>query len=90
MVEVAGSLKEDFGEKIEVDTAKVEENVPLSVTRNHFTSYSWYTIQVENKREDKKDLLVPSCFVIFDLEPLSFSFDFVFNSEISKSFPCLS
>ncbi|GKF82824.1 hypothetical protein Tco_0244480, partial [Tanacetum coccineum] len=29
--------------------------------------------------------LVPSCFVIFDLEPLSLSFDFVFTSEISKS-----
>ncbi|GJW00622.1 hypothetical protein Tco_1555873, partial [Tanacetum coccineum] len=31
--------------------------------------------------------LVPSCFVIFDLEPLSLSFDFVFSSEIFKSFP---
>ncbi|GJT90918.1 hypothetical protein Tco_1079763 [Tanacetum coccineum] len=30
----------------------------------------------------------PSCFVIFDLEP--FLFDFVFNFEIFKSFPCLS
>ncbi|GJU16505.1 hypothetical protein Tco_1144471 [Tanacetum coccineum] len=30
-------------------------------------------------------LLVPSCFVIFDLEPLSLSFDFVFMSEIFKS-----
>ncbi|GJR45607.1 hypothetical protein Tco_1313710 [Tanacetum coccineum] len=29
--------------------------------------------------------LVPSCFVIFDLEPLSLSFDFVFVSEIFKS-----
>ncbi|GJY89402.1 hypothetical protein Tco_0504598 [Tanacetum coccineum] len=29
--------------------------------------------------------LVPSCFVIFDLEPLSLSFDFVFSSEIFKS-----
>nr|GEU90129.1 hypothetical protein [Tanacetum cinerariifolium] len=34
--------------------------------------------------------LVSSCFVIFDLEPLSLSFDFVFCSEISKYFPCLS
>ncbi|GJW66252.1 hypothetical protein Tco_0120676 [Tanacetum coccineum] len=34
--------------------------------------------------------LVPSCCVIFDLEPLSLSFDFVFDFEISKSFPCLS
>ncbi|GJX63294.1 hypothetical protein Tco_0296194 [Tanacetum coccineum] len=30
--------------------------------------------------------LVPSCFVIFDLEPLSLSFDFVFHIEIFKSF----
>nr|GEV98213.1 hypothetical protein [Tanacetum cinerariifolium] len=29
--------------------------------------------------------LFPSCFVIFDLEPLSLSFDFVFTSEIFKS-----
>ncbi|GKB86200.1 hypothetical protein Tco_0958472 [Tanacetum coccineum] len=29
--------------------------------------------------------LVPSCFVIFDLELLSLSFDFVFSSEIFKS-----
>ncbi|GJT77628.1 hypothetical protein Tco_1044353 [Tanacetum coccineum] len=29
--------------------------------------------------------LVPSCFAIFDLEPLSSSFDFVFASEIFKS-----
>nr|GEU97405.1 hypothetical protein [Tanacetum cinerariifolium] len=30
--------------------------------------------------------LVPSCYVIFDLEPLSLSFDFVYTSEIFKSF----
>ncbi|GJR22926.1 phospholipase-like protein [Tanacetum coccineum] len=30
-------------------------------------------------------LLVPSCRVIFDLEPFSVSFDFVFTSEIFKS-----
>ncbi|GKC93918.1 hypothetical protein Tco_1159360 [Tanacetum coccineum] len=29
--------------------------------------------------------LVPSCYVIFDLELLSLSFDFVFSSEIFKS-----
>nr|GFB41902.1 hypothetical protein [Tanacetum cinerariifolium] len=29
--------------------------------------------------------LVPSCFAIFDLEPLSLSFDFVFTSKIFKS-----
>ncbi|GKC46380.1 hypothetical protein Tco_1064102, partial [Tanacetum coccineum] len=32
------------------------------------------------------EMLVPSCYVIFDLEPLSLSFDFVFCSEIFKSF----
>ncbi|GKD28740.1 hypothetical protein Tco_1239518 [Tanacetum coccineum] len=37
---------------------------------------------------DSTLLLVPSCCVIFDLEP--FLVDFVFNSEIFKSFPCLS
>ncbi|GKF02965.1 hypothetical protein Tco_0029888, partial [Tanacetum coccineum] len=31
--------------------------------------------------------LVPSCCLIFDLEPFSLSFDFVFGSEIFKSFP---
>ncbi|GJX95592.1 hypothetical protein Tco_0351390 [Tanacetum coccineum] len=31
--------------------------------------------------------LVPSCCVIFDLKPLSLSFDFVFSSKIFKSFP---
>ncbi|GJV78710.1 hypothetical protein Tco_1514580 [Tanacetum coccineum] len=30
--------------------------------------------------------LVPSCSVIYDLEPLSLSFDFVVSSEIFKSF----
>nr|GEV40692.1 hypothetical protein [Tanacetum cinerariifolium] len=30
-------------------------------------------------------LLVPSCFVIFDFEPLSLSFDFVISSKIFKS-----
>ncbi|GKG02505.1 hypothetical protein Tco_0310141, partial [Tanacetum coccineum] len=33
--------------------------------------------------------LVPSCYVIFDLEPLPLSFDFVFYSEIIKSFSFL-
>ncbi|GKB38477.1 hypothetical protein Tco_0883419 [Tanacetum coccineum] len=33
--------------------------------------------------------LVPLRFAIFDLEPLSLSFDFVFCSEIFKSFPCV-
>nr|GEX21730.1 probable methyltransferase PMT17 [Tanacetum cinerariifolium] len=37
-----------------------------------------------------KDRIVPSCCVIFDLEPLSLSFDLIFISEIFKSFPCLT
>ncbi|GJZ10238.1 copia protein [Tanacetum coccineum] len=36
-------------------------------------------------KQAPKAWLVPSCFVIFDLEPLSLSFDFVFMSEIFKS-----
>ncbi|GJZ85001.1 ribonuclease H-like domain-containing protein [Tanacetum coccineum] len=38
-----------------------------------------------NIQDVKTKLLVPSCFAIFDLEPLSLSFDFVFTSEIFKS-----
>ncbi|GJZ99383.1 hypothetical protein Tco_0671934, partial [Tanacetum coccineum] len=34
---------------------------------------------------DLEPLLVHSCFMIFDLEHLSLSFDFVFTSEIFKS-----
>ncbi|GJV04041.1 hypothetical protein Tco_1337610 [Tanacetum coccineum] len=37
-------------------------------------------------RKGSEKVLVPSCYVIFDLEPLSLSFDFVFNPEIFKSF----
>ncbi|GJU53418.1 hypothetical protein Tco_1227132 [Tanacetum coccineum] len=46
-----------------------------------------YVKQEENKEDKKEDgkKLVPSCCVIFDLEPLSLSFDFVFTSEIFKS-----
>ncbi|GJT68497.1 hypothetical protein Tco_1019977 [Tanacetum coccineum] len=41
---------------------------------------------VKSKRKQSRSCrLVPSCFVIFDLEPLSLSFDFVFASEIFKS-----
>ncbi|GKA61174.1 hypothetical protein Tco_0760581 [Tanacetum coccineum] len=35
--------------------------------------------------DEQIEMLVPSCFVIFDLEPLSLYFDFVFTSEIFKS-----
>ncbi|GKB29572.1 putative reverse transcriptase domain-containing protein [Tanacetum coccineum] len=43
-------------------------------------------LMVINIKEVETGLwLVPSCFAIFDLEPLSLSFDFVFTSEISKS-----
>ncbi|GKE13403.1 hypothetical protein Tco_1416954 [Tanacetum coccineum] len=48
-------------------------------------------IEVRLKYQDQMrrwEMLIPSCFVIFDLEP--FLFDFDFNSEIIKSFPCLS
>ncbi|GJU88221.1 hypothetical protein Tco_1300644 [Tanacetum coccineum] len=39
-------------------------------------------------KSTNQERLVPSCFVISDLEP--FLFDFDFNFEIFKSFPCLS
>ncbi|GJX66772.1 hypothetical protein Tco_0301115 [Tanacetum coccineum] len=46
--------------------------------------------KLERERREKMEdcnisLLVLSCCVIFDLEPLSLSFDFVFTSEIFKS-----
>ncbi|GJT92346.1 hypothetical protein Tco_1081191 [Tanacetum coccineum] len=40
---------------------------------------------VSLKNIESNEKLVPSCFVIFDLELLSLSFDFVFSSEIFKS-----
>nr|GEY25051.1 hypothetical protein [Tanacetum cinerariifolium] len=41
--------------------------------------------QTMTQRDEEILRLVPSCFVIFDLEPLSLSFEFVFTSEIFKS-----
>nr|GEV07074.1 hypothetical protein [Tanacetum cinerariifolium] len=41
-------------------------------------------IDLDDKAYNKRRL-VPSCFTIFDLEPLSLSFDFVISSEILKS-----
>ncbi|GJT97076.1 zinc finger, CCHC-type containing protein [Tanacetum coccineum] len=47
--------------------------------------YSYcYSIE-EDPGTYNEAMLVPSCFVIFDLEPLSLSFDFVFCSKIFKS-----
>ncbi|GJT88937.1 ATP synthase subunit beta, mitochondrial-like protein, partial [Tanacetum coccineum] len=53
---------------------------------------NWLTIRVMcvDEKSVKPDglswvRLIPSCFAIFDLEPLSLSFDFVFTSEIFKS-----
>ncbi|GJU52856.1 hypothetical protein Tco_1226570 [Tanacetum coccineum] len=46
----------------------------MSEPNNHFTSYY-----------DEQEKSVPSCFVIYDLELLSLSFNFVFASEIFKS-----
>ncbi|GJZ66988.1 hypothetical protein Tco_0630228 [Tanacetum coccineum] len=48
-------------------------------------SYSGISIQ-----EVTSIKFVPSCFVILDLEPLSLSFDFVFNLEIFKSLSLIS
>ncbi|GJS67043.1 zinc knuckle CX2CX4HX4C containing protein [Tanacetum coccineum] len=47
-------------------------------------SLTLHEVSGSNIRKDSS-WLVPSCFVIFDLEPLSLSFDFVFSSEIFKS-----
>ncbi|GJX27485.1 hypothetical protein Tco_0233781 [Tanacetum coccineum] len=47
-----------------------------------------YNKERAKRLEIPVEWLVPSCCVIFDLEP--FLVDFVFNSEIFKSFPCLS
>ncbi|GKA27568.1 putative ribonuclease H-like domain-containing protein [Tanacetum coccineum] len=44
--------------------------------------------KVQDKGKEKMIVIIPSCCVIFNLEP--FLFDFDFNSEIFKSFPCLS
>ncbi|GJT54540.1 hypothetical protein Tco_0989594 [Tanacetum coccineum] len=41
------------------------------------------------RKEEEKGRLVLSCCVIFDIGPLSLSFDLVFHSEILKYFPCL-
>nr|GEU67778.1 NAC domain-containing protein 2-like [Tanacetum cinerariifolium] len=63
----------------------------------HFdTSESVPTVHTDSSPEHEREdmfmytpkpfqMLVPSCFVIFDLEPLSLSFDFVISSEIFKS-----
>ncbi|GJR74019.1 copia protein [Tanacetum coccineum] len=42
-------------------------------------------VDYDIRLDDIPIMLVPSCFVIFDLEPLSLYFDFVFSSEIFKS-----
>ncbi|GJS99163.1 hypothetical protein Tco_0820333 [Tanacetum coccineum] len=54
-----------------------------SKTRNNQSSENQ-----TNTSGNESSRLVPSCCVIFDLEP--FLFDFIFSSEIFKSFPCLS
>ncbi|GJX29870.1 JmjC domain-containing protein [Tanacetum coccineum] len=57
--------------------------VMLNMKSNHVVSI------IKKKRNVVFEFLrlVPSCYVIFDLETLSLSFDFVFDFEISKSFP---
>ncbi|GJY21683.1 mitochondrial proton/calcium exchanger protein-like protein isoform X1 [Tanacetum coccineum] len=47
-------------------------------------------IMKKSRKKFRERKLVPSCCVIFDFDPLSLSIDFVFDFEISKSFPCLS
>ncbi|GJY98083.1 hypothetical protein Tco_0514993 [Tanacetum coccineum] len=59
--------------------------VQLTAECNIFDTGHQHTEQPEIIIEGRVDQLVPSCFVIYDLELLSLSFDFVFSSEIFKS-----
>ncbi|GJR66305.1 hypothetical protein Tco_0012370 [Tanacetum coccineum] len=59
-----------------------QERFNFLIEKLDMRSMSPETLKHLTTEEDK---LVPSCFVIFDLLPLSLSFDFVFSSEIFKS-----
>ncbi|GJW25434.1 reverse transcriptase domain-containing protein [Tanacetum coccineum] len=57
----------------------------IEVKRNGASQRKHLQEETSDHRLELRMELVPSCFVIFDLEPLSLSFDFVFASEIFKS-----
>ncbi|GJW84011.1 putative reverse transcriptase domain-containing protein [Tanacetum coccineum] len=68
------------------DLRFVETEFPAIVFNDTLTSEVALSCEPTDLAIRKSMLwLVPSCFVIFDLEPLSLSFDFVFASEIFKS-----
>ncbi|GKC53257.1 hypothetical protein Tco_1076002 [Tanacetum coccineum] len=56
------------------------KSIPISRGLKVYSSCAMSTMQIFSML-----WLVSSCFAIFDLEPLSLSFDFVFMSEIFKS-----
>ncbi|GJV78950.1 hypothetical protein Tco_1514820 [Tanacetum coccineum] len=72
--------------KATYDKHALQRNLTLERSTNSGRSNeeTWVWVS-EGDCSDTKCRLVPSCFVIFDLEPLSLSFDFVFMSEIFKS-----
>nr|GEW12032.1 hypothetical protein [Tanacetum cinerariifolium] len=87
-------VNESVSESV-VEKPTVESNEPKTVRKENGAPIivDWVS---ESEEEDEhkfqtvkpnftKIKIVPSCFVIFDLEPLSLSFDFVFLSEIFKS-----
>ncbi|GKC04429.1 hypothetical protein Tco_0996039, partial [Tanacetum coccineum] len=55
--------------------------------RNSQKEFSSSKVEAINGLDHSVFRIVPSCCVIFDLEPLSLSFDFVLDFEISKYFP---
>nr|GFA26447.1 hypothetical protein [Tanacetum cinerariifolium] len=63
-----------------VTSEHVHHTVPLLVGFYHGLGLGLLGLSPETR-----DRLVPSCFAIFDLEPLSLSFDFFFSSKIFKS-----
>ncbi|GKB21884.1 putative ribonuclease H-like domain-containing protein [Tanacetum coccineum] len=80
------------------ENSKQESNVVCKNESDNSMENSDKSLVKEQVLQDKSSFvegygpncrLVPSCFMIFDLEPLSLSFDFVFMSEIFKSFSLL-
>ncbi|GJX62068.1 hypothetical protein Tco_0294968 [Tanacetum coccineum] len=71
------------------DNQPIQDEVVEDVDLEDFENAS-DSDDIESNRKNALRKLVPSCYVIFDLSPLSLSFDFVFDSKIFKSFPSLS
>ncbi|GJZ49547.1 hypothetical protein Tco_0603737 [Tanacetum coccineum] len=66
-----------FREKLERETREGKKGIDDLLANEK--------LQSEPTTSPFLERLVPSCFAIFNLEPLSLSFDFVFTSEIFKS-----